>query len=88
MSSQLLKIWNGRDVGSTGTLFVCAHSKAHACRLLAKAHNLSEDHASRFKAELNGYFNADCWGVEMDGIEPEVGVWRATGFSDKPVKIA
>lgn len=75
-----LRCWNGHGWGNAwvgGTrnpkcvdgYSVCARSKAEAVRLLCKASGM------RFtKLEIEKYAS-ECWGNEMAGITPEVGVW-------------
>lgn len=75
-----LKIWNGVMGGRR--YYICAKSRAHANRLLNRAHGKPEDHLDRTRF-IRDYFHEGCWGVRMDGIDPEVGVWalRDDGFN-------
>lgn len=82
-----LRTWNGRAVHKRGShLYVCAHSAAHACRLLAVAHGLGQEGANRWTSELKHYF-CECWGKPMDGITPEVGVWITNGYNSQPERL-
>lgn len=67
-----LIVANGRGNYSTldGHLYVCAKSKAHAVRLLVQA-----GHINMTIREFNEYWNKDAWGVVMNEVTPEVGVW-------------
>jgi hypothetical protein len=78
-----LKIWNGRGHGEWDHFYVCARSGAEACRLLRAAVGYGT-----YETELRKYYNANCWGSAMDGIEPEVGVWATKRGDDRsPVKV-
>ena len=69
-----LIIANGRGDfgyhGLDGHLYVCAESKAEAVRLLIQA-----GHVRMNIREFNEYWSKGCWGVKMEGITPEKGVW-------------
>jgi|SRR5271157_1290342 len=56
--------------GFDGHLYVCAHSKADAVRLLQEA-----GYATMNIREFNTYWAKGCWGIPMDGIAQERGVW-------------
>jgi len=95
-----LKLYNGRGWGNriydenrnfvpdpTGIKFcdhtcVCAFSRSHAVRLINQAvgYNVSSS------SELKNYWS-ECWGDQMKGIEPEIGVWTVQGYNDKPKRI-
>ena len=71
-----LQIWNGRGDfsfdGLNGHIFVAATTKKQAVDLVNKAGYS----CGRFNLrELNGYYNESCWGRDLNGITPEVGVW-------------
>jgi hypothetical protein len=69
-----LLIANGRGdygyKGLDGRLFVCAASKADAVRLLVQA-----GHERMNAREFNEYWSKGCWGVSMEGVARERGVW-------------
>lgn len=91
MKPKPLKLWNGRAHGQWmrgGHFFVCAHSKAEACRLLAVGTNLPESHASRFRSEINDYYSEGLWGDDMECVTPEVGLWVIPKHGEKPIKLA
>ena len=93
-----LKIWNGGGWGSpnygengkilptpleeyVNHLYVCAHSKAEVVMMVNQAGGFITVN------EVNNYWNEGCWGNQMEGIEPELGVWASQNYNDKPVKI-
>lgn len=69
-----LLIANGRgDYGYSGLdghLWVCAKNKAHAVRLLIEA-----GYKTMTIGEFNMYWSKGAWGITMDGVEQEIGVW-------------
>ena len=74
-----LKIWNGRGHIPNQHLYVCAYTKKHLIEIVNEALNKSlgtTDYKYISMHEVNTYWSAGCWGVKMDGIEPEVGVWE------------
>jgi len=94
-----LKIWNGKGWGRTRYdkdgeklptpiedycehVYVCAYSKTEAVRIYNEV-----SRGSITVSEVNNYWSADCWGNQMEGIEPELGVWGTQGFYDKPVRL-
>jgi hypothetical protein len=83
-----LRIWNGRgDYRSfKGRFYVCAPTKKMAVELLALA-----GHGCINMREFTTYY-AEVWGVDMEDVTPEVGVWYDEnglgGFSaGKPKKL-
>lgn len=96
--SKPLKLWNGR----AGILhnwrrpepfdhvYVAAHSRADAARLLREAAtkvsggSFNEGQIAR---EIATYFSAGCWGNAMKDITPERGVWVSKGYDEKPWRI-
>lgn len=64
-----LKLFNGRWDGRKLHGNICAYTKKQAVELAHKAgqHGFSLN-------ELNTYWSK-CWGDDMAGISPEVGVW-------------
>ncbi|MFA5312755.1 MAG: hypothetical protein WC375_05450 [Methanomassiliicoccales archaeon] len=98
-----LKIWNGRlyetDKSNIQYLnhedserrklsrwlhcYVCATSVKHVIELAKKAgiHGITT-------SEIKVYWNNGCWGKQMDGITPEVGIWVVHGIHDeKPTRL-
>jgi len=69
-----LRLFNGRgDYGYNGLdghLYVCATSKAEAVRLLKQA-----GYSTITMREFDEYWSKGAWGVYMEGITPEIGVW-------------
>jgi len=53
-------------------IYVCAHSQAHAARIMSEHLDYNESNAL---SELKVYFNKGAWGNSMKGITEEVGVW-------------
>ena len=77
-----IKIYNGRLYahGRFMHAYVGAHSQKHAIELVKQAgYDINQN-------EMNVYWSKGCWGVRMDGIEPQVGVWIAEDKFDSPVK--
>jgi DNA-directed RNA polymerase subunit RPC12/RpoP len=68
-----LKVWNGRGDygynGLDGRLYVCAATKKRAVELLQKA-----GHIRMNMHEFTGYY-ASCWGIGMQHVKREEGVW-------------
>lgn len=91
-----LKIWNGRGYHARGDhIYIAAYSRADAARLYcegeAKVRGITRpdfiDKRSLGQAnrEIKEYFADGCWGIHMDGITPERGLW----YSEKdyaPIK--
>jgi len=73
-----LRIWNGRGWDRGQSLYVCAHSIAHAIRLCSEA--ATKQRGFEWEPvtpyEIKEYWSEGCWGRAMDGIEPEIGVWE------------
>lgn len=65
-----LKLWNGRGYIPKTHLYICAHSKADAVRMLLEIYP-----ARGWLYEINNYYSPDCWGDAMDNITPERGIW-------------
>lgn len=69
-----LLIANGRGdygyKGLDGHLYVCAASKADAVRLLSQA-----GHVRMSLGDFNTYWSHGCWGISMEGVTQERGVW-------------
>jgi hypothetical protein len=86
-----LLIANGRgDYGYNGLdghLYVCAATKADAVRLLQQA-----GHKRMTLREFNEYWSHGCWGVSMEGVAQERGVWFTPKNQEhdrnfKPIKV-
>lgn len=87
-----LKVWNGRAYGvlpqsqwkqgSDGAhIYACAYSVADLQSLCDELglHRIAA-------SEVKNYWSA-CWGNQMDGIQPERGIWVAYGYNKKPERI-
>ena len=89
-----IKIWNGRGLGGFDHFFVAAFTKRQAAELMCRASRLrwptigspSKLDIDRMVRELNDFYSADCWGTQMAGITPEVGVWATTSHCDNNPK--
>lgn len=69
-----LKIFNGRGWDQYRHAYVCAKSRAEACRLLhAVGHGGASD------SELKNFWHEGAWGNAMAAIDPEKGVWVTAG---------
>lgn len=75
-------MFNGSDWECRGGhLYVAGYSLADAVRLVNEAYRRLNGHTDR--PDINPisehfarvYWNKGCWGVKMDGIVPERGVW-------------
>lgn len=66
-----LRTWNGRGDYRRfdGRFYVCAPTKRLAVELLREA-----GHACINAKEFGEYYS-EAWGVGMEGIAPEIGVW-------------
>ena len=87
-----LKIWNGRgacinrqklppelNVGRGSVhVYICAYSKADAARLINQFNGYEGDRAQNYNSELTNYFSAGCWGIYMEGVKQERGLWLST----------
>jgi hypothetical protein len=74
-----LRIWNGRGdyAKFDGRFYVCATTKKRAVELLAQA-----GHGCINMNEFTAYY-AEAWGVRMEGIAPEEGVWFSGNDDDR-----
>ena len=79
-----LRLWNGRW-GNQGHVYVAAHSRADAGRLLCLADGQPIPGIDR---EIRDYFS-ECWGNQMAGVTPERGVWVTKGQSsrEQPLRV-
>lgn len=82
-----LKLWNGRSIcidfyinqllkieGRIDFhMYIAAYSVNDIMELVKEF--TGKDYSSLTKSELSNYFNAGSWGRNMDGIEPERGIW-------------
>jgi hypothetical protein len=68
-----LKIWNGRGDHRQldGHLYVCASTKKEVAELVTQAGY----YPKMTMRELSTYWTKGCWGLAMEGITPEKGVW-------------
>jgi hypothetical protein len=94
-----LKIWNGRGWGRANYhpetheklptpiehwcdhIYVCAHSKKEVLEMFKEMKKYLT------VSEINNYWLPDCWGRQMEGIVPEVGIWGSQGAGSKPIRI-
>jgi hypothetical protein len=92
-----LKLWNGRDWGSHGHLYIAAYSLKDAVDLVNAAYrkirgleDMLDVHPMSL-TEARNYWNKNCWGNPMNGVVPERGVWwekkKLGGHGDKPERI-
>jgi len=70
-------------------IYLCAHSRAHAARLMAEhlpKRSGFRDRVGEACNELKNYASEGCWGKYMEdaGIEPEVGIWVSVGHHGQP----
>ena len=79
-----LRIWNGRGASGGGHMYLAAHSRADAARMLAGYYGGS---VSSWVAELRVYFAEGLWGNSMVGVSRERGIWEQEGFSDTPIRV-
>ena len=98
-----LKLWNGRGwgrqnyegplkhhhvyPGAASRIYICAHSRAHAARIMAEhlpRYSGFNGEVSAATHELKTYASEGSWGTDMKGIEPEVGIWVAVGRESHP----
>lgn len=67
-----LKLWNGhintREY-KRHHLYVAAYSQKHACELIGTIFYGEENKEFFSVNTLKSYFNPDCWGNTMNGIE-------------------
>jgi hypothetical protein len=73
-----LRIWNGRGdyAQFDGRFFVCATTKKRAVELLKQA-----GHRWINMKEFTTYYS-EAWGVRMEGVTPEEGVWFLSNDED------
>ena len=64
-----LKIWNIIDGISRGHYFICAKTRKHAIELLEQIN------WGYSKYYFDQHAIKGCWGVDMQDVTPEVGVW-------------
>lgn len=81
-----LKLYNGGQVYTgdfrRATFYVAAYSFKHCIELLSEA--VKQKYTT---AELNNYWNKDCWGNAMTDIEPtEPCVYYTKDHTDKEPK--
>lgn len=76
-----LKLWNIGDL-QNGRYYIGAHSMAHAARLLEAAGRKGFTY-SYFRE----YASPNCWGLGMEHITPDVGVWYLKTGEKEPTKL-
>ena len=95
--SKTLKLWNGRgcsvrkhddpiwkQVPSNGSvrIYAAAYSRADLRRLIAEYCGMTPS-----DNELKTYWS-ECWGIDMEGVVPERGLWFKYGYGEeKPIQI-
>jgi hypothetical protein len=93
-----LKIWNGRglsyrkrgdskwdNIPSNGSanIYAAAYSRADLRRMLFEYSGVAASNN-----EIRDYWNEGSWGLPMEGIAVERGLWLKNGYGDeKPVRI-
>lgn len=94
--AKALKLWNGRagrvsrligvDSYRSCHMFVAAYSMADALRMLDE---LMDGRSDVTAHEIKEYWSANAWGIHMDGITPERGIWlrNESGANTKPVRV-
>lgn len=91
-----IKIWNGRDWDCRGHLYVGAYSQKDAVAIANEAYRKIKGLEDRpdinpiSLSEVRDYWSPGCWGISMDGVTPERGVWwskQRTFGEEKPVRI-
>lgn len=91
-----LKIFNGRDWHCRGSLYIAAYSLKDAVDLVNAAYRKINGYEDRLDihpttiCEAQKYWHKDCWGVPMNGVTPERGVWwtkEKFGQESKPERI-
>lgn len=100
MADRQLKIWNGRayychnrndpkwegtEPGrGTGNIYAAAYSRADLRRMITEytGQPISDN-------EIKSYWSEGCWGLDMDGHEPERGLWlKQKAYDDRrPVRL-
>ena len=99
MPKSTLKVWNVRSYMAhtskdkrwdnvrpgDGKLYICAHSVADIVRLLQEYLG-AEVSESNVRTEIRVY-GSDCWGVAMEGVVHERGIWISFGRWSKPIKV-
>lgn len=95
---KVLKIWNGRGLSyrkrddpawdnispnGSAKIFAAAYSRADLRRMLFEYSGVSASNN-----EIRDYWSEGSWGLAMEGIEVERGLWLKDGYGDeKPVRI-
>lgn len=97
MNPTKLKIWNGRGPKCRGEhFFVAAKNRTDAAKLVAKAANIfcgcpereiDARDIGQYTREIRDYYSEGCWGIKMEGITPERGVWLTVGHNDTPKRL-
>jgi hypothetical protein len=83
-----LKLWNGRWGGGahgSGHCFVAAYSVEDAVQVVTEFLGYEP---RGIRGEIKNYWNAGCWGTQMDGITPVRGLWLSKNGRDKPERAA
>jgi len=77
-----IKLFNGTvyKQGRSFSIFIGAYSQKHAVELLEQA-----GHHTTLSDIVN-YWHKNCWGVQMTGIETQIGVWKREERFDAKVE--
>lgn len=81
MKEKPLQIMNGRGYKPGTHLYIAAHSKADAVRMLNAVYPLRG-----WLREVNIYFSLGCWGNSMEGVKVTRGIWEGKDYK-KPRRI-
>lgn len=96
MKKKKLKIWNGRGYGGRNdSIYIAAYSRSEAARLYCEGlrkvrnynSNIDKRELGQAYREIRDYFCEGAWGNNMEGVEPEVGLWYVDEYPNKPIKI-
>lgn len=90
LKEKKLKIWNGRGYAGFYNgkrleiehFYVCAKTQKQAIELCAKmGYTLTP-------REIREYWNPECWGIFMQNITPEIGLWVEMKGKPNPIRMA
>jgi hypothetical protein len=70
-------------------VYACAKSRAALVRMIAAYQGLPgpERLQAGTQAQVKNHWNEGNWGVHMEGIEPEPGIWVQWHSNEKPVRV-
>ena len=78
------RLWDGLRHNQTPTVYVAAYSRADAIRLIAEY--LGGTRAGLANAVRRNWTEGR-WGLAMDGVTPERGIWIQVSFDAVPVRL-